>query len=99
MIILAECYAIHEKDLMERPELYSRPTRERLMAGAFVRGSDYVEALLMRREMSLQFNAEVLGQYDAVIAPATALHDGSFQDPYTQSLYAASGGNPDRKDI
>ncbi|WP_283646371.1 ABC transporter ATP-binding protein [Marinovum algicola] len=33
------------------------------------------------------------------IAPATALHDGSFQDPYTQSLYAASGGNPDRKDI
>lgn len=32
------------------------------------------------------------------IAPATALHDGSFTDPYTQSLYAASGGNPDRKD-
>ncbi|MEE3107298.1 MAG: amidase, partial [Pseudomonadota bacterium] len=47
MIILAECYAIHEKDLMERPELYGRPTRERLMAGAFVRGSDYVEALRM----------------------------------------------------
>lgn len=32
------------------------------------------------------------------IAPASALHDGSFSDPYTQSLYAASGGNPDRKD-
>lgn len=32
------------------------------------------------------------------IAPASALHDGSFTDPYTQSLYAASGGNPDRKD-
>ncbi len=32
------------------------------------------------------------------IAPATALHDGSFTDPYTRSLYAASGGNPDRKD-
>ena len=78
MIILAECYAIHEKDLMERPELYGRPTRERLMAGAFVRGSDYVEALRMRREMSLQFNAEVLGQYDAVIAPATALPAGRF---------------------
>ena len=78
MIILAECYAIHEKDLMERPELYGRPTRERLMAGAFVRGSDYVEVLRMRREMSLQFNAEVLGQYDAVIAPATALPAGRF---------------------
>ncbi|WP_417812560.1 ABC transporter ATP-binding protein [Thalassospira alkalitolerans] len=32
------------------------------------------------------------------IAPASALHDGSFTNPYTQSLYAASGGNPDRKD-
>ena len=91
MIILAECYAIHEKDLMERPELYGRPTRERLMAGAFVRGSDYVEALRMRREMSLQFNAEVLGQYDAVIAPATALPAGRFDaqpnDPLALSGY------------
>jgi ABC-type dipeptide/oligopeptide/nickel transport system ATPase subunit len=26
------------------------------------------------------------------IAPSTALHDGSFTDPYTQALYAASGG-------
>lgn len=33
------------------------------------------------------------------IAPASALYDGSFSDPYSQSLYAASGGNPDRKDI
>ncbi|WP_227284980.1 ABC transporter ATP-binding protein [Boseongicola sp. H5] len=27
------------------------------------------------------------------IAPATALHDGAFRDPYTQKLYAASGGD------
>ncbi|QQA41606.1 ABC transporter ATP-binding protein [Pelagovum pacificum] len=26
------------------------------------------------------------------IAPATALHDGSFEDDYTRALYAASGG-------
>lgn len=32
------------------------------------------------------------------ITPATALYDGSFADPYSQSLYTASGGNPDRKD-
>lgn len=32
------------------------------------------------------------------IAPAKALHDGSFTDPYTQSLYAASGGIPTRED-
>ncbi|GAA4215243.1 ABC-type dipeptide/oligopeptide/nickel transport system ATPase subunit [Sagittula marina] len=29
------------------------------------------------------------------IAPKTALYDGSFADPYTRDLYAASGGNPD----
>ncbi|RYH07150.1 ABC transporter ATP-binding protein [Tropicimonas sp. IMCC6043] len=29
------------------------------------------------------------------IAPATALHDGAFSDPYSRELYAASGGNPD----
>jgi aspartyl-tRNA(Asn)/glutamyl-tRNA(Gln) amidotransferase subunit A len=78
LIILAECYAIHEKDLIARPELYGRPTRERLMAGAFVRGSDYVEALRLRREMALQFNAEILGKYDAVIAPATSQTAGRF---------------------
>lgn len=32
------------------------------------------------------------------IAPASALHDGSFIDPYSRSLYAASGGNSDNKD-
>lgn len=32
------------------------------------------------------------------IAPASALHDGSFTDPYSRSLYAASGGNSDDKD-
>ncbi|WP_090521326.1 ABC transporter ATP-binding protein [Paracoccus isoporae] len=31
------------------------------------------------------------------IAPATALHDGSFTDPYSRALYAASGGNPARE--
>ena len=78
MIILAECYAIHEQDLIARPELYGRPTRERLVVGAFVRGSDYVEALRMRREMAISFNNEILGKYDAVIAPASTVTAGRF---------------------
>ncbi len=33
------------------------------------------------------------------IAPATALHDGAFADPYSRELYAASGGAlPEPKD-
>ena len=32
----SESFAIHRKDLQQRPELYARVTRERLMLGAFV---------------------------------------------------------------
>lgn len=73
LIVFADSYAIHEKDLLERPGLYGQSTRERLMAGAFVRGSDYVEALRLRRELALQFSAAIFGKFDALIAPTTAL--------------------------
>jgi len=78
MIVLSECYAIHEHDLIERPEKYGRPTRERLMAGAFVRGSEYVEALRLRRELAVEVNNAVLGTYDALIAPASTVTAGRF---------------------
>lgn len=78
LLVLPECYAIHEHDLIERPELYGRPTRERLMAGAFVRGSDYVEALRLRRELAIEVNNVVLGQYDALIAPCSVVTAGRF---------------------
>lgn len=80
LILMSECYAIHERDLIERPELYGRPTRERLMVGAFVRGSDYVEALRMRRELSILVNNHMLGQYDVLIAPASTVPAGRFDD-------------------
>ncbi|MEM1264525.1 MAG: amidase [Pseudomonadota bacterium] len=69
LIVLAECYSIHERDLQTRPELYGRPTRERLMAGAFVRGSDYVTAQRLRRELAHEVESSVLGTYDALLAP------------------------------
>lgn len=78
LLVLPECYAIHQHDLIERPELYGRPTRERLMAGAFVRGSDYVEALRLRRELAIEVNNVVLGQYDALIAPCSVVTAGRF---------------------
>jgi len=80
LIVLPECFAIHREDLIARPELYGRPTRERLMAGAFVRGSDYVEALRLRRELAIEVNNTVLGQYDALIAPSSTVTAGRFAD-------------------
>lgn len=78
LLVLPECYAIHEHDLIERPELYGRPTRERLMAGAFVRGSDYIEAMRLRRELAVEVNNVLLGQYDALIAPCSVVTAGRF---------------------
>ena len=71
MIVLSECYSIHQHDLIAYPELYGRPTRERLMAGAFVRGCDYVSALRLRRVLADEVNTDILGQYDVLIAPVS----------------------------
>lgn len=79
-ILMAECYAIHEHDLVHRPELYGRPTRERLMVGAFVRGSDYVEAMRMRREMSIALNGDALRRFDVLLTPGAAAPAGTFEE-------------------
>jgi aspartyl-tRNA(Asn)/glutamyl-tRNA(Gln) amidotransferase subunit A len=80
MIVLSECYSIHERDLIAHPQLYGKPTRERLMAGAFVRGSDYVSALRLRRVLAQQVNVEILGQYDVLIAPVSGTVAPRFDD-------------------
>jgi aspartyl-tRNA(Asn)/glutamyl-tRNA(Gln) amidotransferase subunit A len=46
-----ESFAIHRRDLQERPELYARVTRERLMMGAFVSSTQYVQAQRLRRQL------------------------------------------------
>lgn len=66
-ILIAEYYAVHQQRLLQKPELYERPARERLMVGAFSRGSDYVDALRLRRRLALTFNHQVMSRYDVVI--------------------------------
>ena len=70
-ILISEFYAIHQESLLETPELYERPARERLMVGAFARGSDYVDALRVRRRLALMLNHDVLGRCDAIVTSAT----------------------------
>jgi aspartyl-tRNA(Asn)/glutamyl-tRNA(Gln) amidotransferase subunit A len=43
--------------MRERPEDYGALARERLMAGAFVRAADYVNATRIRRKMADAFHA------------------------------------------
>jgi len=67
-ILTSEGFAIHEKWLRERPQDYGAFARERLMAGAFVRAADYVNATRLRRKLADSFHALFSGIDVAVTA-------------------------------
>ena len=56
-ILTSEAFAIHEQWMRERPQDYGALARERLMAGAFVRAADYVNATRLRRKLTEDFHA------------------------------------------
>ena len=56
-IMTSEAFAIHERWMRERPQDYGALARERIMAGAFVRAADYVNATRLRRKMTNAFHA------------------------------------------
>jgi aspartyl-tRNA(Asn)/glutamyl-tRNA(Gln) amidotransferase subunit A len=55
VLLLSEAYAIHERWLQERPQDYGALMRERVMAGAFFRAVDYVQAMRQRSVLVWQF--------------------------------------------
>jgi aspartyl-tRNA(Asn)/glutamyl-tRNA(Gln) amidotransferase subunit A len=78
-ILTSEAFAIHEKWMRERPQDYGALARERLMAGAFVRAADYVNATRLRRKLADAFHALFSGIDVAVTAssmdPACRIDD------------------------
>jgi aspartyl-tRNA(Asn)/glutamyl-tRNA(Gln) amidotransferase subunit A len=72
VILAAEAYAIHEKDLLSRPLDYARYTYQRMVVGATLSAADLVQAFRLRRELSVTLNAGILNTFDALIT-ATAL--------------------------
>jgi aspartyl-tRNA(Asn)/glutamyl-tRNA(Gln) amidotransferase subunit A len=56
-ILTSEAYAIHEKWLRERPQDYGSLTRERILSGAFVRATDYINATRVRSRLAKAFHA------------------------------------------
>jgi aspartyl-tRNA(Asn)/glutamyl-tRNA(Gln) amidotransferase subunit A len=65
----SESFAIHRRDLIEKPDYYARVTRERLMLGAFVSSEQYVQAQRMRRRLTADVNAN-FGSCQALITAA-----------------------------
>ena len=64
----AEAYSIHEYHLRATPELYGARSRQRLMAGAFVRAVDYVNAQRERARLVADL-AATLRAVDVLVLP------------------------------
>jgi aspartyl-tRNA(Asn)/glutamyl-tRNA(Gln) amidotransferase subunit A len=62
----AEAYAVHERDLQQRPEDYAEATRRKLLPGAFIAAADYVKAQQLRTQLCREF-ADAIKEFDAII--------------------------------
>ena len=100
-IVLSEAFAIHQDWLRNRPELYGRVTRERLMMGAFVSGAEYVQALRLRRILTAEVDA-VLAGCDAILCSSTAggapllknVDEGPFRKEHPITALFNATGHP-----
>ena len=68
LILLAEAYAYHERELREHPELYGEVLRERFQAGGLVTAAEYMQAQRIRSEIQRE-TAGVLEQVDVLATP------------------------------
>src|SRR5437762_4755167 len=83
LIMMAEAFAYHERDIRQRPELYGDVLRERILTGALVTAAEYVQAQRLRAEICRE-TAEVLRQVDMLATPTTTKPATPFtlaQDP------------------
>ena len=71
LIMIAEAYALHEKDFRERPQLFGRHMFARIGLGAFLSAADYVEAVRQRRELCTEFARACEGVDVVISANAT----------------------------
>jgi aspartyl-tRNA(Asn)/glutamyl-tRNA(Gln) amidotransferase subunit A len=65
-IHIAETFAVHERDLQERPQDYAAITRRKLLPGAFILAVDYVKAQQLRTALCAEFHA-AMRDLDAAI--------------------------------
>ena len=76
----AEAYAIHERDMQERPEDFAALTRNRILPGAFVSAAKYVKAQQLRAALCREFS-EAMRELDAVVTLSSLLLPCRIDDP------------------
>jgi aspartyl-tRNA(Asn)/glutamyl-tRNA(Gln) amidotransferase subunit A len=70
LLTLPEFYAVHEKDLKERPELFGPKAGRRGYAGMMVRAVDYIQAQRMHLQLARDAR-ESFKAYDAMVTLTT----------------------------
>jgi aspartyl-tRNA(Asn)/glutamyl-tRNA(Gln) amidotransferase subunit A len=91
LIMLAEAYALHEKDFCERPHLFGHHMFARIGLGAFLSAADYVEAVRQRRELAVEL-AQAFAKVDVVVSanatgPAPPIDQVSTYSTFERASY------------
>jgi aspartyl-tRNA(Asn)/glutamyl-tRNA(Gln) amidotransferase subunit A len=91
LIMLAEAYALHEKDLQERPRDFGHHMFARIALGAFLGAADYVEAMRQRWELCVEF-ARALAAVDVAVSanatgPAPRIDEVPFWGVFERASY------------
>lgn len=102
IILTSEAFAIHEKNLQERPLDYSRYGMMRMSAGAGLTAMDLVQALRARMKLSEAVNNGPLASYDALLTvltftPAPRFDSMDPSEPPAHSIHSMPfnvTGNP-----
>ena len=76
----SEAYAIHERDIQERPEDFASLTRNRILPGAFVSASKYIKAQQLRAALCREM-ADAMRGLDAVVTLSSLLLPCRIDDP------------------
>jgi aspartyl-tRNA(Asn)/glutamyl-tRNA(Gln) amidotransferase subunit A len=93
IIMLAEAYALHERDFRERPQLFGRHFFARIGLGAFLSAADYIEAVRQRRELCVEI-AGALSGVDLLVSanatgPAPRIDEVPFWGVFERASYTA----------
>jgi aspartyl-tRNA(Asn)/glutamyl-tRNA(Gln) amidotransferase subunit A len=71
ILVLADAFALHEQNLIDRLDSFGEVFRYRVLPGALVREVDYVAAKRLRRRLTDEMLA-VLGRVDVLLSATTA---------------------------
>ena len=88
LIMTAEAFAIHQRDLRATPELYGALARRRIMSGAAISAADYINAQRMRAKLTAELVAR-MQEVDVLVMPSWGEPAAEFGEEASLRLKAS----------